>query len=72
MFFSDVNRMSHVFFAEAAVFMVFKFWVRMFGFGLVMSVYTRRVALFIYETRFTDFGLGIGEGSFSELTILSL
>ena len=48
-------------FAEAAVFMVFKFWVWMFGFGLVMSVYTRRVALLIYETRFTDFGLGIGE-----------
>ena len=70
--FSVMSTACRMCFAEAAVFMVFKFWVWMFGFGLVMSVYTRRVALLIYETRFTDFGLGIGEGSFSELTILSL
>ena len=59
--FSVMSTACRMCFAEAAVFMVFKFWVWMFGFGLVLSVYTRRVTLLIYETRFTDFGLGIGE-----------
>ena len=55
-----LSHVTHVF-CWSRFYRFLSFGSLVFGFGLVLSGYTRRVALKIFQDVFTDFRLGIGE-----------